>query len=179
MSYFLRELSRSDLVEITKWRNEPDLINQLGATFRFIDQEVDVNWFNQYLATRSNNIRLAICDKETKKIIGAVYLLGIDWINKSGELAIWIGNKAEQGKRIGEFATRGILHHAFADLNLHRIHLTVLTKNERAMRLYKKVGFIEEGCLRQAVFKNGEYTDLIQMAILSNEYQHIDSEAQV
>lgn len=176
MSYFLRELSRIDLVEITKWRNDPSLIQWLATAFRFIDQEVDINWFNSYVSNRSNNVRLAICTSDSQKIIGATYLLDIDWINRSSEFSIWIGTNSLQGKGIGEFAARRTLHHAFSDLNLHRISLTVLEDNDRALHLYKKIGFLEEGHLKQVVFKNGKYVDLIQMAILSNEYQHIDSQ---
>ena len=168
--FFLRELSRSDLSEINKWRNDADLIKALGSPYRYIDQEVDDNWFNNYLASRSNNVRLAICEVESGRIVGAVYLLEIDWTHRCCEFAILIGDKQSQGKGLGEFATRGILTHAFLDLNLHRVHLTVLFTNPRAIHLYKKVGFIEEGCLRQSVFKNGKYVDLVQMAILSSEY---------
>jgi RimJ/RimL family protein N-acetyltransferase len=57
---------------------------------------------------------------------------------------------------------------------LHRVQLTVLPHNEHAIGLYKQVGFIEEGRTRQAIFKDGKYIDLIQMAILSGEYRHID-----
>lgn len=170
MTYFLRELSEADLPEITKWRNSRDVIKFLGAPFRYIDRAVDVKWYQSYLSNRNNNIRLAICNSETNSIIGAVYILGIDWINRSGEFSIWIGNKECHGKGAGKFATSALLAHAFFDLNLHRVHLTVLANNERAINLYKKMGFFEEGRLRDAVFKNGDYIDLIQMSILSHEF---------
>jgi UDP-4-amino-4,6-dideoxy-N-acetyl-beta-L-altrosamine N-acetyltransferase len=178
MSYMLRELSRNDLPEVTKWRNDPSLIQWLGSAFRYIDSEVDSQWFEKYLAGRANNVRLAICEEKSKKIVGAVYLLGIDWLNRSCEFSILIGSDASRGKGIGEFATRGALRHAFADLNLRRINLTVLASNERALRLYTKVGFVQEGRARQAVYKNGTYIDLVQMAILTEEYQQIHPNAE-
>ncbi|WP_334191110.1 GNAT family N-acetyltransferase [Noviherbaspirillum sp.] len=170
MPYFLRELSRVDLARLTKWRNERDLVNQLNTAFRYVGQETDLDWFNEYVANRFNNIRLAICETESEKFIGVVYLLEIDWINRNAEHAIWIGDKSFQGRGAGEFATRSVLHHAFTDLNLHRIHLTVLATNERALKLYRKVGFVEEGRLRQAVYKEGHYVDLIRMGMLEEEY---------
>ena len=176
MHYTLRELSRSDLPAMTKWRNDPDVIDQLGSPFRFIDHEVDLKWFDAYLASRMNNVRLAICEMESGKIIGATHLLGIDWINRSADFGIWIGNKESQGHGAGEFATRGILKHAFLDLHLHRIALTVVATNERAIGLYKKIGFVEEGRMRQVIFKHGKYVDMIQMAILSNECPHMITE---
>lgn len=170
MQYSLRELNRNDLATITKWRNDRQIIENLGTPFRYIGSEVDIKWFDNYLATRANNVRLAICAGDKEEIIGAVYLLAIDWLNRSGELALWIGKKSAQGKGAGEFACREILKHAFLEINLNRVFLTVLNENIKATNLYRKIGFKEEGRLRQAVYKNGKYEDLLQMGILACEY---------
>jgi RimJ/RimL family protein N-acetyltransferase len=167
---FLREIERTDLIFINKWRNDSSLISSLGSPFRFIGSDVDVKWYEQYLSSRSNNIRLAICKTDTHVPIGAVYLLGIDWVNRAAEFSIWLGDHLAQGQGVGDKSTRLMLDHAILDLNIRRVSLTLLASNEIAYRLYKKVGFIEEGRLRQAVFKNGHYIDLIQMAILDEEY---------
>jgi UDP-4-amino-4,6-dideoxy-N-acetyl-beta-L-altrosamine N-acetyltransferase len=171
MSIFLRELERSDMHVVNRWRNRQEQIADLGGVFRFVGGEVDEKWFDHYLSARSNNVRLAICCGQTQQMIGVVYLLGIDWINRAGECAIWIGAAELQGQGAGKAAMWQLLKHAFHDLNLHRIHLTVLANNQRALSLYKKMGFAEEGVLRQAVFKHGCYLDLIQMAILSHEFK--------
>ena len=170
MSYFLREICRSDIPIINSWRNNPEIIETLGSSFRYINEEMDINWFNNYLSNRASTIRLAICEKTTNTLIGAGYLLGIDWVNRSAEFAIWVGERSHQGKGAGFFAVREILSHAFRDLNLHRIHLTVLATNLRAINLYQKIGFIEEGRHRQVVFKNGCFIDMLQMSILANEF---------
>ena len=170
MDYSLREITREDLVHITRWRNNPELIQHLCSPFRFIDEEVDTQWFNRYLESRARNIRLAICQKNSGEIIGAVYLLEIDWLNRNAEFGILIGDENAQGKGAGEFATRGILKHAFLDLNLHRVSLIALASNERALRLYRRIGFVDEGKSRDALFKDGIYVDVVRMAILSSEY---------
>jgi diamine N-acetyltransferase len=171
MPYFLRELSRDDLNEMTAWRNDAELVMDLCSIFRYIDHEVDIEWFNAYMASRMNNVRLAICESESRRIVGVTYLLGIDWSSRSADFGIFIGDRSAQGKGAGEFGTRGIVKHAFMDLNLHRVHLIALADNERAIRLYRKVGFVEEGRLRQAIFKEGSYADMLHMAILSHEYR--------
>lgn len=61
----------------------------------------------------------------------------------------------------------------FESLNLHKISLEVLSTNDRAINLYKKLGFIEEGRKRDEVLKNGEYVDSIIMSILKDEYDKI------
>jgi len=171
MTYILRELSRDDINEINSWRNNRDIISSLGAPFRFINRDVDDAWFSAYLNNRNANIRLAIIEENSSQIIGAVYLTGIDWLVRSGEFSVWIGRKEKQGKGAGRYATTAMLAHAFQDLGLNRIYLTVLSDNQAARSLYKKSGFTEEGTLRQAAFKNGEFKDMILMSMLAVDFQ--------
>jgi RimJ/RimL family protein N-acetyltransferase len=173
MNLFLREIERNDLPTINSWRADRDLVSNLTANFRYISLEVDQKWFDAYLASRSNNVRLAICDCSQDEILGVVYLLKIDWVNRTSEFGIQIGKKEFYGRGVGDWAMRKMLEHAFGDLNLHRVTLTVLENNDRALRLYKKLGFTEEGRLRQAVFKNGKHLDLIVMAILEDEFYKV------
>lgn len=170
MNYFLRELCRDDIEEINAWRNDREIISSLAAPFRFIGKNIDDAWYESYISNRSNNIRLAITEDNGGKIIGATYLTEIDWVAKSGELSIWIGKKDKQKKGAGKFAIEAMLSHAFSDLGLNRVFLTVLDNNIIARNLYLKFGFVEEAVLRQVVFKNGEFKDMILMAILASDY---------
>lgn len=170
MNVTFREIERNDLQEITKWRNDKSLIDLLGSPFRYINSEVDQFWFDNYLKDRANNVRLAIYCEEKKIVIGAVYLTNIDWISRSSELSIWIGNSDYQGKGIGKMAVQVILKHAFQNLNLYRVYLTLLRTNNRAKKLYVSSGFMSEGVQRSAIYKNGSYYDVEMMSILKVEY---------
>jgi diamine N-acetyltransferase len=169
-TYHLRELAAADLAELNVWRNDPEVIQSLVAAFRYVALQTDQAWFDDYKLHRATTVRLAVCRAGSDQIIGAVYLTGIDWISRSAELGVWIGAAEHRGKGAGEFACRGILRHAFHDLNLHRVHLSVVDGNSSAQALYLKLGFVEEGRARAAAFKMGAYTDLIRMAILAPEY---------
>lgn len=166
----LREIARSDLETINSWRADKSLVDLLGSPFRYVGVEVDNRWFDAYLNARAHNVRLAICRKDIGQIIGVVYLLHIDWVNRSAEFSIQLGADTERGTGSGEQATRIAIQHAFSDLNLRRVQLTVLSTNERAITLYKKVGFHTEGCFRQALFKNGSYVDVTSMAMLNSDF---------
>lgn len=61
----------------------------------------------------------------------------------------------------------------FDSLNLHKITLEVLATNTRAINLYKKLGFVEEGRKREEVLKNGVYLDSIIMSLLRSEYEKV------
>lgn len=165
--YRLRELQRKDIPAINSWRNSEELISNLGAPFRFINQEVDEKWFDSYMQMRSNAVRCAIITEECDDIIGLVSLMDINYINRSATLHIMIGN-SEQGKGAGTFAVKAMCEHAFKNYGLNRIELDVLADNKRAQHVYEKCGFIQEGIKKQAVYKNGVYKDMLFYAKLNN-----------
>ena len=165
----LRELERTDLPLLNRWRNDPKQIAALGGAFRHVALGADERWYEAYVAARANNVRMAICEP-AGAMVGVVYLLDIDWVHRDTEFAIWIGDPAWRGKGCGEQATRMAVAHAFDDLNLERVHLEVLSHNEPAIRLYERIGFRREGLLRAAAFKGGRRHDLVLMALLRDEH---------
>lgn len=131
---------------------------------------VDKNWFASYMNNRSTQVRRAIVDDINDEILGRISLVSIDQLNSCAELHIMIGAKENQGRGISTFAMNEMLYHAFFNLNLHRIELTVVESNERAHRLYEKCGFIKEGTKRKSKYKNGKYIDMDIYSILREEY---------
>lgn len=93
----------------------------------------------------------------------------IDWVSRHGYLGIFIGETEHQSKGHGRQAVRLMLRHAFRDLGLHRVYLTVLEDNPRALRVYEKCGFVVEGRLRQHAYKRGQFRDLILMGICADD----------
>lgn len=167
----LRELEKKDLEAINIWRNDKTLISCLGAPFRYINFDVDEKWFDNYMANRSSVVRCSIVSDDNDKILGLITIASIDYLNQSAVLHIMIGDKENHGKGIGTFAVTEMLKHAFYNLNLHRVELTVLSSNIAAQKLYEKCGFIREGTKRQAVFKNGKFVDMYYYAILKEDFQ--------
>ena len=85
---------------------------------------------------------------------------------------IGIGDKAYWGRGYGRDALRTLLDYAFRLRNFRRVHLTVNSTNERAMRAYRACGFVEEGRLRQHVWSDGCYIDLVHMGLLRDEWEN-------
>ncbi len=167
---YLRELTRADLAQTLIWRQDPALVAQLGEPFRFINAETEAGWFDTYLTQRAQQVRLAICEQGSDRHIGNVQLLQIHPVHRSAEFSILIGEAGCRGKGLGTMATERCLQHAFEDLHLHRIWLQVRADNQPALKLYHRVGFVEEGRLRQAAFKQGQYVDLLSMGLLAAEF---------
>lgn len=168
--YKLRELERTDLPIINSWRNSFELVETLGGPFRYINLEVDIKWFDNYMSNRGNAVRCAIVDEnDDSKILGLVSLTPIDQLNQCAEFHIMIGED-NQGRGIGTYAVAEMLRHAFYNMNLHRVELTVLEYNKRAQHLYEKVGFSREGVKRKAAYKNGRFVDVLLYSILREEF---------
>lgn len=168
--FHLRELERKDLSVINKWRNDAELIALLGAPFRYINLDVDVKWYESYMGNRSNAVRCAITEDGSDNILGLVSLVSINYMNQSAEFHIMIGNTQNQGRGLGTFAVNTMLSHAFNNMNLQRVELTVLEDNARAKHLYEKCGFIYEGRKRKAKYKNGKFVDMLMYSILKSEF---------
>ncbi|PPQ73137.1 hypothetical protein CVT25_010766 [Psilocybe cyanescens] len=66
-----------------------------------------------------------------------------------------------------------MVNHTFVHMNMHHISLEVYEGNDRAIVLYKKIGFIEEGRQRKAAWINGGWKDIIQMGILVEEWNEM------
>jgi RimJ/RimL family protein N-acetyltransferase len=166
----LRELAREDIPTLNRWRQDRDLVDGLGAPARYITEEVDHAWFADYLTRRGVDVRCAIRLDGEAEAVGLVSLTGIDAVHRRAEFHLLVGRRDLHGRGLGTDATHQMLRHAFLDLNLHRVFLSVLASNAAAIRVYEKAGFRHEGVAREAAYKRGRYEDLTAMAILSHEF---------
>ena len=105
------------------------------------------------------------------KYIGHCALMNLQNRHGNVELGITIGDRDYWGRGYGRDAIRLLLEYGFHYIGARRIELTTHAKNERAIRCYLACGFVEEGRPRQVVWIEGEYVDLVNMAILRGEWQ--------
>lgn len=87
------------------------------------------------------------------------------------ELGIGIGDKRYWGQGYGREAVGLLLDYAFRLRNMHKVWLTTHGANERAIRAYRACGFVEEGRLRDHVWHDDRYQDLVYMGVLRHEWQ--------
>jgi diamine N-acetyltransferase len=109
-------------------------------------------------------------DGDGWRLIGNSSFFAFDWIARSAEVGIMIGDKTVWSQGYGTEVMTLLLRHGFETLNLNRVYLRVHADNKRAIRTYEKAGFVHEGCMRQAVYKSGQYGDLLYMSVLSEEW---------
>ena len=123
-------------------------------------------------STRSDKscVVLAVTLKSDKRHVGNVSLQHIHPLNRSAELAIIVGDKSCRGQGIGEEACRAIVAHGITALNLQRIACGTLATNHGMIAVARKLGFEQEGVLRQAAFKDGRYIDVLLYGLLAADF---------
>lgn len=168
MNIRIRALKEDDIWMLHKWINDPEVV-QYTNNFRPISEMEQIKWFHDTDYFKQNSVFGIECISD-KEIIGTCGLYDINSINRKAELRIKIGEKTYRGKGFGGEALAQLLDFGFKDLNLHKIWLKVLTDNKAAVKLYEKMGFINEGILRKDIYIHGIYHDLFVMSILQDEY---------
>lgn len=173
----LRALERSDAERLHAWVNDGEVTHHTSARYQrsLLDEE---RWFDELPPNGFGGVRLAIETKDGR-YIGTVQLLEPRPEDRKAELAIVIGEKDCWSKGYGTDAVMTVLRFAFHEMNLHRVWLTTLEYNERAIACYRKCGFREEARLRQEVFKHGRYWDFVLMGILRPEFDALGQQAAV
>lgn len=167
----LRAVEREDVKQFHEWVNDPEVTRGLSLYLPLSMQDEE-NWFEGITKRDPNEKPFAIEVRKGRnwKLIGNCGVFNIDFVNRSGELGIIIGEKAEWNKGYGAETMTLLLRHGFETLNLHRLFLRVYSTNVRAVRSYEKAGFLLEGRLREAVYKRGRYDDVLIMSVLRSEW---------
>ncbi len=104
-------------------------------------------------------------------MVGQCALFNLHPVAHRMELGITIGDQEYWGKGYGSEAVQLLVDYGFRHHNLHRISLEVHARNERAIRAYSRCGFLEEGRLREHVWSDGSYDDLVLMGLLRQKWQ--------
>ncbi|MEX2235921.1 MAG: GNAT family protein [Dehalococcoidia bacterium] len=166
----LRALEESDADAVWRWHKDFEM--SLLDGWRYPSSLAQTaEWLKGVLRPEFENCFLAVED-ETGELIGCVSLKRASAENREANFGIGLRRQSwKQG--YGTAATLATLDHAFQQMNLHRVQLTVLDYNARASRAYLKAGFREEGRLRQSRFHAGHWCDEILMGILADEWRSI------
>lgn len=113
------------------------------------------------------NVTMAIYAKRDKtsfykydQHVGNVSLQSINWINRSAELAIIIGEKEHREKGLGLQVCAVMMYHAFVKLGLHRIWSGTAEDNIGMNKIFDRLGFQKEGVFVHGMWRDGEYRDI-------------------
>ena len=167
----LRAPEMSDLERNHRWVNDREV-----TRFLVLRYPMSLAAEEEWMRGRAGKMMsyddpfFAIETKEGRHI-GNTNLFNVQVENASAELGIMIGEKDCWSKGYGADALRTLLTFGFDEMNLHRISLNVYAFNERGIACYHKVGFVDEGRMRERIYTEGAYHDLLWMSVLRREWQ--------
>jgi diamine N-acetyltransferase len=169
----LRAIEKEDLPLFVAWLNDPEVTENLSLVIP-LSLAAEEKWYQDILqrSPEKRPLAIEIPQGEDWQPIGIVGLEDVDWIIRSAELGIFIGVKSLWQKGYGQKTLNLILQHGFETLNLNRIYLRVFKTNQRGIHAYEKTGFVLEGQLRQAMYRNGRYLDVLIMSVLREEWNN-------
>jgi RimJ/RimL family protein N-acetyltransferase len=168
---YLRPLELADAQTIVPWFNDSEVTRYLLLCRPM--SLADEQEFLRRLSERPTDLAVGIAVREGDRLIGTAGLHQMDVRNRHAALGISIGDREAWGKGYGTEATQLLVRHAFFTLNLNRVWLHVYEYNDRALRVYEKIGFQVEGRLRQDTFRDGRYWDTIVMGVLREDWEAV------
>ncbi len=165
----LRSIEESDIIKVSQWNFDIEIAKHFESRFpnNVLEQK---KWFDAQI-NQPNKKKLIIVDKANNTPIGMVGIMKIDHINKNCEVGVTIGDKDYWGKIHGKEALKLTMDYLFFQLNMQTIYITVLEENERSIHFFKKFGFVQNGLLKDMVYKDGKYQSYVWMSVQKNNYQ--------
>jgi RimJ/RimL family protein N-acetyltransferase len=167
----LREFTESDAAALVSWIDGPESLVLWSGPSGF-GWPLDEAQILRYRATAGPRQRIwaAVAEDGPADPVGHASLT-IDPHGWTGRLGRVLVAPAARGRGIGEALVRAAQHAAFTDAGVHRLALGVYAQNDKAIRLYERLGFAREGALREVAHVNGVWWSSIEMAILDYEWR--------
>ena len=153
----LVDSNRSRLIRWMPWAAEQTREGTAAFIRRAIDQEEANDGFQRAVIAGG-------------AIAGTVGFHRIDRDNLSTSIGYWLGQEY-QGRGLMTAAVKELIDHAFSIWGLHRVELRIAPDNERSRALAARLGFSEEGLLREAERFGDEYRDLLMYSLLADEWR--------
>ena len=165
---YLSPIDPDDFETYTKWLNDISITKNMGAHRLMISALSEKEKLIE-MSKAGNNY--AIIKKENDVLIGNCSLMNIDYINKTAEFGIFIGEEENRNIGLGTESAKLLLEFGFRILNLNNIMLRVFSFNAGAIKAYIKAGLKEFGRRTGSQILNGKYYDEIYMEALANEFE--------
>jgi RimJ/RimL family protein N-acetyltransferase len=166
----LRRHVSSNLQAFRRWYADRE-IARLARYQETPMREEEITRFFESRVIGTEALAMAVHVRATDRLIGTCAFSQLDAENGSALYHITIGESDAWGHGYGTEATQLMLDHAFGTLGLHRIALFVFEFNERAVRAYRRCGFVVEGRARESIWRDGRWWDELAMSVLQSDWR--------
>ena len=167
----LRPFTDADILAWAQaFRDDPDLGAAIG-TETDPDEETlaDRPAKNAAGAAEGSFVDLAIADVDDDSLLGGVTLHSFDWRHMHTEVGFWL-TPASRGRGIATEAVALCVEWTFRELGMHRVEMTTLPQFDRVLALADRLGFRQEGVMRERNLERGVRLDVVMLAVLQEEW---------
>jgi len=167
---YLSPLTKDDISEdYISWLNDSEVCNG-NSHATFPNNYSKTLAYVESIENSKTEIVFSIRWKKNDIHIGIVSLQKINYVNRSGEITMIVGDKNYRNKGVGTEALKLLIDFGFYTLNLNRISGTPTT-NEGGIKICENNKMKKECLIREGLFKNGKYMDAIIYSILLKDYK--------
>lgn len=168
----LREMTLQDVTALLKHLGNPEVVKYIDMQPIKTREQANewLRWMGSYFSAR-DGLRWGIIRKTDNMFIGSA---GIGGWNREARYAE-IGYDIAQpywGNGYATEVTHAIIQFGVNHMNLNRIEADIVAGNDASMRVLEKLGFQQEGILRERVYKDGEYHNVHLFALLSKDFDN-------
>lgn len=171
-SVYFRAFEPEDSALIYKWKNDHEMMKDAVGMSRPVPMDECREWVAKCSKHDPFNYWFAICLKDgSNKMIGYTGVNNIHFVNSSATSnAVVIGEKEFRDGISWIETYLFILDFVFIKLNLNRFY-GIHSENQKTTSLTEPLFFLtKEGVGREAIYQNGQYTNLVYKSILRKEY---------
>jgi len=165
----LKTLGMEDIPFIEKWFNNPEIRKFLKPRFPRTPEKIKT-WVEANSEPLPTRLNFLIIHNEKNQPIGACGLIDINWNYRHAEIYISIGETEYWGQSLAIDANKLILDYAFKELNLHKVYALIFAENERSLKAAVKTGFKQEGIMKEQIFNDGRFQDLVMLSLFQQDY---------
>ncbi len=167
----LRALEPSDAAAAQAWINDPDFCRFLRDISFPFSLRAEQDWIESQVAADGEGSYTFAIEADNRALIGTIGLHRISYKDGHAGMGVGIGLPEYRGRGYGTDAIGTLLRFCFGDLRLHKVWLEVDCGNDRAIRCYERIGFRQEGTMRDHSYKDNRYRDYYLMSILDREFK--------
>ncbi|MFJ5769834.1 GNAT family N-acetyltransferase [Psychrobacillus sp. NPDC093180] len=104
------------------------------------------------------------------KLAGVIGFHQINWSNKSTSIGYWLGDDYV-GLGLMTKSVKAFVDYALNELELNRVEIRAAVENTKSRAIPERLGFIEEGCIRQAEWLYDHYVDHVVYGMLKKDWE--------
>lgn len=172
-------LLQKDINLVVRWMNDPDVRTYARNPLPRTIEEVK-KWFEPKKDDEAKiDIDFLIYHKNDKKPIGTIGLTNINWLDRNANLFTVIGESEYWGKGIAVEAGKMMITYAFEELNLHKIHTSIYSPNERSLKTAEKIGLVQEAVLREEIYIDGVHVDNHKFAVFKKDWLNLKEDEEL